>query len=420
MQRNLVLLVIGIILGGYAYYSQEYQTIQSERASQLPVFEAGELVSFKTKNIEITLQEGNYWVPALSVPADPFTCQYVLNLLDKLRVEKNLETSELEKVGIESFFPVDDVLEFKFKNDVLKLKIGNKLNYGRSFYGAIFSNGHWKYYILKDHSALQGMYSEKEYQVSNEQYLKYVGLTHLDENFFLPQSHAFFLQNAKSLEVRSNIAKPYTIDLAQMQIHPKVFASVKVDPKKISAYLTDLAKIKTEQVMAVDKLLTKQVFEEGKDFEKLKGELIFHYEEGVKVVLKYFEDGQQVKVFNSLWPFTQTYSKDKFAMIFPHHQDYYQKKPFENLHQESIQADEDYQISGNFITYLKEKADWLTKVDKIDAQFLSKRIMQLESEGKKFELFQLNSDLVLVDLKENIKYHYYKGLLELEKLRQER
>lgn len=418
MKRNLLLFLMVLVMGGLAYYSQEYQVKIKEEASFLPEVNLGSLKSIATKNIKIEMNDRGFWIPRLNAPADPIMCHYVLKLLDTLRVEEELQTSEVTKVGSKSFFPEDDFLEFQDKSSrVVQMKIGNKLSYGRSFYAGIKANGKWKYYILKDHSPLVGMYSEEQYQVSNEQYLKYVGLLHLDEKFFLPQSHAFYLKGATQLQVRSNIAKPFVINFEQRQIAPKVFASVEIDPAKIQNYLNEMAKLKVENVYSISPQKKQMIFEQAEGFEKLKGELVFEYSDAEKVILKFFEEGDKLLVYNNMWPFAQSYLKEHFAQIFPHHQEFYKKMPFKKLATESVRPVNLFDLTDHFISYLREQADWLTKVDKIDAQLLKNKVMQFQSEGKQFSLFQLNTDLVLVDVKENIKYHYYRGLIELEKVK---
>lgn len=409
MKKNLLLLVICILMGGFAYYTQEYKTIVSDRESLLPEWELGNLVELKTKNISIEIREEGYWIPQLDAPADPFTTKYVLEMLDKLRVEKRLSTEEINKVGESSFFPENDELLFVFqegkKKTRVKLRIGSKLNYSRGFYVAIEIDGKWKYYILKDHSPLEGVYSEVEHKKSNAQYLKFVGLLHLDERFFLPQTHAFFLKGVERLEVRSNVAKPYVLNLKDNSINPKVFQTVEIDPEKVQDYINDLAKTKVTEVRPIKEQKIKDLFELHQNFENLKGELILHYSNKTSLKLKYYEKGKEIIVYSERWKFAQSYQRNQFALFLPHHQDFYKKEPFEKFSENKL------------MEYLRTKANWLGKIDKIDSEFLKNKLSEFKANGKTFSLFELNKDLVLVDVKENIKYHYYQGLSEFERLK---
>ena len=67
--------------------------------------------------------------------------------------------------------------------------------------------------------------------------------------------------------------------------------------------------------------------------------------------------------------------------------------------------------------YLRTKANWLGKIDKIDSEYLKNKLSEFKINGKKFSLFELDKDLVLVDVKENIKYHYYRGLSEFQRMK---
>lgn len=409
MKKNLLLFIICALLGAYAYYTQEYKAVMITRESFLPEWEIGNLVMLKNQNISILIREDDYWIPELDVPADPLTTKYVLEMLDQLRVEKRLTPSEVEKVGVDSFFPEKDELTFVFQKSkqrtIVKLKIGAKLNYSRGFYAATKVDDKWNYYILKDHSPLEGIYLEAQHKKSNSQYIKFVGLIHLDERFFLPQTHALFLKGVESIEIRSNVAKPYVIDLKKKTIHPKAFKTVEVSSKKIQNFINNLAKIKVSSVYPIKSEVIQDLFDSQKNFENLKGQLVLGFANKTSLKLKYYQKDNEIIVYSEKWKFAQRYQLNQFSLFLPHHQDFYKKEPFKKFSENKL------------MEYLRTKANWLGKIDKIDSEYLKNKLSEFKVNGKKFSLFELDKDLVLVDVKENIKYHYYRGLSEFQRMK---
>lgn len=419
MKRNIILFAICLCLGGYAYYSQEYlpQIAQSEQ--ELPHFDYDKLTGISTANVELEINNQYEMISKYKVPSDPFIAKQVMELINNLRVERKITNEEVETIGENEFFPENDFIKLHFGENSLKLFIGKKISYSRSFYGGIEHKGEKQYFILKDKRPLVGMYDEQQYQRSDEHYLKIVGLLHLNEEFFIPQSQAIFMRGLTEMAIKTNLSKAYKIIFKDNQIVPKVFKEVKVNPKEIQEYINRLAKIKMKHGRFISNDLREDIFINGANFENLMGEIQFYYNKNEFIAIKVFKDESKKEMifYNSRWNFAQVYRQSEFKFLFPHHQDFYFKIPFKKSDEiAEISKESSILELDQLSSYLSNGADWLSKIDKIDSQLLIEKLLVFKAGNKLFSLFKQNNDLVLVDDEEKIKYHYYRGMNALKKI----
>ncbi|MGB0453245.1 MAG: hypothetical protein ACPGJV_05980 [Bacteriovoracaceae bacterium] len=427
MKFNIILGLIFSMLLAFGYYTQEYLPSQNEKQEVFGIVEGENLKEIKAPFYQLSANGEDLFIKVndQKLKVDTEISREFFKLLSTLSVVERLESKKVSEIGESSFFSYQKepeqtrpCLEFLFEKEKSEICIGNKVKFDQSFYLKVTSHKKTKFYRAKIDQILKEVYNEKEYGRSEEHYRSFLGLVLSDQTLFFPRS-LFSGLELKTMEVVTTLGRRFSINFENQSIEPVLFEQIKINQKKIKDFQKELRKFrfsKTHYPYSENQLkgFTSQVEFTLKNKQSFTTRVYSEYA-GKRGYFVWIKD----------LPFLYEMKAENSIVFHPHLQDFYYKSPFHDKvpkNQVSIQKVKKAEVlkgysKSKLFRFLATSTDWVSLLDKIDHKtYSTNQLLEVKVEEKIYKLFQNQEDLVLINDKTKIKYHYYRGYERLKEL----
>lgn len=439
--RNLFLFATLITLFVFTYFYQELgNQIKREKIENkttlISTAEMGELVSIKGPYFELVRDsKGNFHFADSTIQnykIDITKLEKFFEALATLRVERELTADDKEGIKIDYFVPRDgSAIRFNFKNDYLVFQLGNKIETDQTFYVSLSTKKKERLLIVKDVSPLIGTYLKEDFHRNDEKYRKIASLFVLTDEFFwdmkLLDSKLADWTDIEILNVRK---KKFELDVINRTTNPSALSSLSYNQNFYSEFLKSLVHLNSKRITN---------YNTSQELEDFVSQITIKKMDGNATYLSLYQKfkGEQ-GYFAVIDDVNKVYDLDiKTAKIFfSNVQEFWIKQPYDlaNIKNVSItQKESTYHfkreigdkihylvsneagVQGNhrqlerLFDYFNQEADRVSLYDKFDKELYPEEIFSFSLGTKNFKLFRAEVEILLVDIQNELKYHFYTG-----------
>jgi hypothetical protein len=407
--KNLYLFGALIVLLTIVYFTQEKKAIdevaREDFVSQLVVRkEHGRLMEIQTpynhlvrKGEQILYFENDFKVNEAKI-------NEFLKRIANIRAKKKIPKDEVK--NRKDFFPEEfPKISFRMEKGVIEFRLGKKLDFSQDFYVEVIRDGVSEFAIAHDTTPYEGMvYNQSESHRSDHKYQRVKALFYLPVNFFM-DLRIFHKQVKDQTFKFTNIRnKSFQVDFLNKTTEPKPIAGIKVS--------TDIIHYLRKKLESFEAEVYLKIFDESKvgrkvgDVETSKG----HFQ----IYESYGNDNRYYIKAPGLDGLFKIKHGEQRLFLF-NVQNMWDLKPFDKISGDiSITFDSGETLvlgthqfglkANHALTLLKTAAKYI--LDDITPNNYKNPKLQLELDGRNIEFHFTEREIILVDKKLKISYHY--------------
>ena len=407
--KNLYLLLTFIALLTIVYFTQEKKNIdvaiQDDLVTRLVVKkEYGRLLEIQTpfnhlirKNDAIVHFKTNFKVN--NEKMDEF-----LKRIANIRSKKILKKEDI--TNLKDFFPEQfPKITFRMEKTTIEFRLGKKLDFSQDFYVEVITDGISKYAIAHDTTPFEGVvYQQKDEHRSNHKYERVKALFYLPVNFFMDLRIFNTAKKLNVLKFTNNRNKNFSVNFVDRSTKPTPMAGIKVS-REIIDYLS--IRIKKFEAESFIKIYDK------KKLGKVVGQ-VFAESASISIHESYGNDNRYYITTPKLDGLFKIKSGQQRIFLF-NVQNLWDLKPFDKVSGEvsiTFDSGEKLQLgthefglkANNTLTLLKKSAKYILD-EVLITEFKSPKL-QLAINGRNLEFHFTDKEIILVDRRLKISYHY--------------
>lgn len=428
MKKNLSFLLAFLLLFSFTYIyekvgKEDKSYEQEENKKIFNVTSYGELTKIETPYVLLKKNKQGFLVGKKQYPADPLVIRKMFDLFGNMKAVRFLNEKLIKDKYKEFFGEGDKKVSFIFEHGKLECIVGNKLEYGQSFYLHVTKENKSEYLIAKVDKPLVGVYSKEEEATSSYFHDQLTSFVQVKEDLFY-ERRIFIGLSPTQLTSLSFPQDHFSINFTDGTIDPPLYKGIEISSKKLDDFRTRFVALRSKSVL----LDVPQ-----SDLKNLISEIKFKFSGKVGSLLLFRKLKDSIGWF--IW---NTHSKRAFyverdvsrfffqkAQVFwdrrivynkPTHVTLVQKRLILNLindsgwkiNKEGSRSLDQKKIQKLFALLYKE-ADQVEYSSNLINESKYKMILEISVLGKQFTVLESLGDLIFWNKKDKLIYHFWVG-----------
>jgi hypothetical protein len=255
MKKNIVLSLALLVLLSFVYYFEEYRprlNILSKQNSEslYPFVSLSACKTVKLPKTEIFFNNSNSLVSSkegIYDEADPLKITEFFKKLKMIKTQKKINLSQSDMSLSKHYFPLKNKIILKCildNNDQITYEFGNKTQLSSSFYLSIKKKNSYKILVVDDERAFEGYYKKKDL-FSDKKRKRLMKIVNEKSSYFLNKNfnHVFSFSDfkIKSLEFdHGSELLNFDVFNDGHYLKPKRWSDLRVDKKLIKKYFNQI------------------------------------------------------------------------------------------------------------------------------------------------------------------------------------
>lgn len=407
--KNLYLLVILIALFTGVYFTQEKKTVDTAEKDDLVTRlvvkkEYGRLLEIQTpfnhlvrKGETIVHFKNNFKV-------NNERMNEFLKRIANIRSKQILDKKDI--ANIKDFFPDQfPKITFRMEKSTIEFRLGKKLDFSQDFYVEVIRDGKSEYAIAHDTTPYEGIiYNQQDSHRSDHKYERVKALFYLPVNFFMDLRIFNTATDLSELKFVNHRNKTFSVNFNLQTTTPVPIAGIRVSKEIIDYLGIRIKKFEAESFI--------KIFDEKK-LGKVVGQ-VFSKKSSISIHESYANDNRYYITSPKVKGLFKIKSGQQRIFLF-NVQNLWDLKPFSKVSGEvSIQFDSGEKLTlgthefglkaNNILTLLKKSAKYILD-DVKEGDFKTPKL-QLAINGRNLEFHFTDKEIILVDRRLKISYHY--------------
>lgn len=410
--KNLYLFLFLIALLTGVYFTQEKRGVEKASSEEeysrlLDTSEYGDLLEIQTPYNHIKKEGAHFRNFTDGHDVDLKKVNDFLNRVSFVRAVKYIPNEEIKNLA--DFFPEKhQKITFRFEKGVLEYRLGKKLDYSQEFYVQLVSKEKNVVAISKDSLPFEGVIAKEGAHKSDHKYRRVRALFYLPPNFFMKMNLFSKIIKDEKFNFSNNRNKKFSVDFKSFLTIPSPYKGITVSEPKVRFLKKSLEELRAQRFIS--------------QFDKNKlGKMVGSLETG-KGVYKIHESYNSDKFYYVITPkengLYQLKPKEQRVFLF-NVQDLWDLRPVHNFDQGIELLINGSEVLSLDIRNLGDEASYLLEFLQSPARYIrddfephdfQKRALELKLGGRELELFFLKKEVILLDRKQKISYHYNRPL----------
>lgn len=427
MKRILTLTSILIALLLAIYFIEERPSQdkwQRDAKSALNFQEMGELKAIRLPKAKLRKVKDHFISEDSQIPLSDQRVEELLSIMSQIKALRFIPEDEVIKSGTAFFFDTDQLkMELEFEKGKVNIFLGKKLEYEKSFYLMIERNQKRHVMVAFDDSIQEGLVEKEDEHRSDLKYRRFLSLFFLTDLYFY-KTQIFDTFSCSRVKVQTLKNIPFEIDLSQNVTNPVPYKSVSYLLQNFKGYSDFWSNLNAQTIyfpFRVELLKDKigeMVFsncgqgdvklELFREFGSLKG--VFIKKNGSQFLYEMKSEDSRYFFIN-----VQDFWNKSLVMTDEIVDFHFQSRPSISVQisngdffSATSQANEWEAIHGPFkklVDQLSEQAMFITE----EKSSASGDRLEFVRRGQKFQMYYEDNELKVLNLTNNIVYHFYNG-----------